>query len=153
MEQESGHIRRKALGRGGELGSLYDARTDTLIIGNIFNCKLPEDGLCEIDCHKSDFKYDESNSWSTALDKLNIEAELKLRVLFRQVDIEGNGKYLKTVNKSGRVDRVALYRVCIKQHDNWYGSASKVSVTAFLRLHSKIDEQRMLLQKYYGMLT
>ncbi|CAF4556673.1 unnamed protein product [Rotaria sp. Silwood2] len=108
MEKESGQIRRKALGRGGELGTLYDARTDKLLLGNIFNSKLPEDALCEIDCHKSDFKYDESNSWSTTLEKLNIEAELKLNILSGQVDIEGNGKYLKTVNKSARVDRVTL---------------------------------------------
>ena len=74
-------IERKALGRVGELGQFYDARTEQFISGKIFNRALPYDAVKTtntLPMTPPSFECVTNETLPERLEKLHVEPELKV---------------------------------------------------------------------------
>ena len=111
-------IERKALGRHGIIGSLYDIRTDKLEGGNLFNSKLPESFIEIQDSANVSYYTDLNNSQKETFNNMNIEASLKLSLLGGLIDISGSAKYLRQTKSNSHTVRVTfMYTAKTKQED------------------------------------
>ncbi|CAF4203694.1 unnamed protein product, partial [Rotaria magnacalcarata] len=112
----TGAIERKALGRYGIIGSLYDIRTDTLEGGNLFNKELPESFIRLQDSANVSYHTDFNNSQKETFNNMNIEASLKLSLLGGLIDVTGSAKYLKQTKTNSHTVRVTfMYKAKTKQ--------------------------------------
>ncbi|CAF4642875.1 unnamed protein product, partial [Rotaria sp. Silwood2] len=112
----TGAIERKALGRHGIIGSLYDIRTDTLEGGNLFNKELPESFIRLQDSANVSYHIDFNNSQKETFNNMNIEASLKLSLLGGLIDVTGSAKYLKQTKTNSHTVRVTfMYKAKTKQ--------------------------------------
>ncbi|CAF3300324.1 unnamed protein product [Rotaria socialis] len=112
----TGAIERKALGRHGIVGSLYDIRTDTLEGGNLFNKELPESFIRLQDSANVSYHIDFNNSQKETFNNMNIEASLKLSLLGGLIDVAGSAKYLKQTKTNSHTVRVTfMYKAKTKQ--------------------------------------
>ncbi|CAF1214702.1 unnamed protein product [Adineta steineri] len=114
----SGLIERQAIGRSGNIGSLYDIRTDQFVMGNLFNDVLPDAFIKRSDCANVSYWLDFHSSQKETFDNLNIEANLKLALMAGLLKIEGSAKYLKqTKTNSHTVRATFIYKAKTKQED------------------------------------
>jgi hypothetical protein len=112
----TGEIQRKALGRHGIIGSLYDIRTDQLEGGNLFNSELPESFVPIQDSANVNYYIDFNNSQKETFNNMNIEASLKLSLMGGLLDVTGSAKYLKqTKTNSHTVRATFMYQAKTKQ--------------------------------------
>ncbi|CAF0811729.1 unnamed protein product [Adineta steineri] len=109
-------IERQAIGRLEGLGSLYDIRTDQFVLGNLFEKELPVSFLKCYDCANVRYWLDFHNSEKETLDKLNIEADLKLSLMAGLVHVGESAKYLtQTKRNSHTVRGTFIYQIKTKR--------------------------------------
>ncbi|CAF1227424.1 unnamed protein product [Adineta steineri] len=114
----NGLIERQAIGRSGNIGSLYDIRTDQFVMGNLFNDVLPDPFIKRSDCANVSYWLDFHSSQKETFNNLNIEANLKLGLMAGLLKVEGSAKYLKqTKTNSHTVRATFIYRAKTKQED------------------------------------
>ena len=101
-------ITRRALGRSGQLGDLYDTHVDEFLTGNIFGNNLPETVVRFEDRGNVVFKFDRTNNYSSTFKNLEMEAELKLNVLSGIIKVEGQGKYMSNISQSSNSHKITL---------------------------------------------
>ena len=101
-------ITRRALGRSGQLGDLYNARVDDFLTENIFGNALPKSVVRAEDCRDVTFKFDRLNNYSSTFSNLEIEAELKLNILSGILKVEGHGRYMSNISKSANSYKITL---------------------------------------------
>ncbi|CAF1395144.1 unnamed protein product [Rotaria sp. Silwood1] len=116
MSTSSAAITKQAVGRHGDIGSLYDIRTDRFEGGNLFNQDLPEGLVSTTDCANSDYFVDENISQKDTFNKLNVEASMKLSLMAGLIKVEGSAKYLNQTKTNSRTVRVTfMFNVRTKQ--------------------------------------
>ncbi|CAF1292280.1 unnamed protein product [Adineta steineri] len=114
----SGLIERQAIGRSGNIGSLYDIRTDQFVMGNLFNNVLPDSFIKRCDCANVSYWLDFHSSQKETFNNLNLEANLKLALMVGLMKVEGSTKYLKqTKTNSHTVRATFIYKAKTKQED------------------------------------
>ncbi|CAF0982060.1 unnamed protein product [Adineta ricciae] len=106
MYDDSEKITRQAIGRLGDIGSLYDVRTDKFEGRNLFNRQLPSSYIKSEDCAFSAYIYDENESQKDTFNKLNIDGSLKLSLMAGLLKVEGSAKYLQQTKTDSRTVRV-----------------------------------------------
>ncbi|CAM4842598.1 unnamed protein product [Rotaria magnacalcarata] len=112
----AGAVERKALGRHGIIGSLYDIRTDKLEGGNLFNRELPSSFIQLQDSANVSYHIDFNNSQQETFNNMNIEASLKLSLGCGLIDVTGSAKYLKQTKTNSHTVRVTfMYKAKTKQ--------------------------------------
>ncbi|PAV70955.1 hypothetical protein WR25_20930 [Diploscapter pachys] len=106
-------IERKALGRVGELGQFYDARTEQFIHGKIFTGNLPFDAVKVTSTPSMappNFECVTNETLPERLEKLHIEPELKASIICEMVDLSGHGEYLLSdTAKAGEASSTLIY--------------------------------------------
>ncbi|PAV64127.1 hypothetical protein WR25_05624 [Diploscapter pachys] len=106
-------IERKALGRVGELGQFYDARTEQFISGKIFNRALPSDAVKTtntLPMVPPSFECVTNETLHERLEKLHVEPELKASIICEMVDLSGHGEYLLSdTAKAGEASSTLIY--------------------------------------------
>ena len=107
-ESMARRITRRALGRSGQLGDLYDAHNDEFLTGNIFDNQLPASVVLSEDSRDVTFKFDRQNNYSSTFNNLNMEAELKLNILSGILNVDGHGKYMTNISKSSGSHKITL---------------------------------------------
>ncbi|RGB22399.1 hypothetical protein C1646_776149 [Rhizophagus diaphanus] len=101
-------IRRKSLGRGAFIGSLYNAASDTFCGTTILKSEYPNDSVRRADIPHAEILYEYEDTYKEKFNKLDVGAELKLSVLAGLFTLEGSGKYLNDVKESFRAVRGTL---------------------------------------------
>ncbi|CAF0787981.1 unnamed protein product [Adineta steineri] len=113
-----GLIERQAIGRSGNIGSLYDIRTDQFVMGNLFSDELPDSFIQRSDCANVSYWLDFHSSQKKTFNKLNIEANLKLALMTGLLKVEGSAEYLnKTKTDSHTVRATFIYTAKTKRED------------------------------------
>ena len=92
------NLQKQALGRLSQLGYLYDERTDSFSGISLFNCELDPNAITKTPIPFTDISHLICGSRSEKLQKLSVDAQLKLSLLSGLVSLEGTGKYLSTPN-------------------------------------------------------
>ncbi|CAF4110175.1 unnamed protein product [Adineta steineri] len=111
----NGLIERHAIGRFKDLGSLYDIRKDEFQMERLFKDTLSESYIETNDCPSLNYWFDYHDSEKQTLDKLNVEANLKLSLMAGFVHAEGSVKYLtQTKRNSHTVRGTFIYQVKTK---------------------------------------
>ncbi|CAF1085562.1 unnamed protein product [Adineta steineri] len=111
-------IERQAIGRSGEIGSLYDIRTDQFVMGNLFNDVLPDSFIRRHDNFSASYWVDFHNSQKETFDNLNIEANLKLALMTELLKVEESAKYLKQTKANSHTVRTTfIYNAKTKRED------------------------------------
>src|SRR4051794_25438870 len=95
-------IRRKSLGRGAFIGSLYNAASDTFCGTTILKSEYSNDSIRRADIPHTEILYEYEDTYKEKFNKLDVGAELKLSVLAGLFTLEGSGKYLNDVKESLR---------------------------------------------------
>ncbi|KAF2239709.1 hypothetical protein EV356DRAFT_513990 [Viridothelium virens] len=101
-------ITRPALGETANLGTLYDARTDSFLQLALFNGRLPPTAITKIDNHESDVNYISHDSYKAKLSSLDIDAKLGASFMAGLVTVGGSGKYLSAQRDTNLVAQRSL---------------------------------------------
>jgi hypothetical protein len=102
-------LSRPALGHVANLGTLYDARTDTFVPISLLPGQIPESAIKRTHNHTTSFEYSESDSFKEKFSKMGFNAELKASFLGGLVEVEGSGKYLNESRDTNRVKQVSMH--------------------------------------------
>lgn len=89
-----------SLGRVAYLGDLYDLRSDTFNQISIFNSGPPQESINSTENVWTDLQFIFDDRYSEKLDKLDVQANLRLSVLAGLVSMGGSGEYLKQTDTS-----------------------------------------------------
>lgn len=109
-------IERSALGRIGQIGDVYDVRTDQFCGFPVFKKKLPDEAIQILDSPFSDICLVHSDNFSEKSSKLEVTAELQVSLLAGLVKVEGSGKYLNDPKKSARIAKSSfVYNIVTKE--------------------------------------
>uniref|UniRef100_A0A914P3S0 Uncharacterized protein n=1 Tax=Panagrolaimus davidi TaxID=227884 RepID=A0A914P3S0_9BILA len=86
---------RASLGRTATIGALYDVRTESLMLSNIFNNKIDEFIETRFDESSAGLKYDSFSSTKTfeILRKVGIDADTSLSLLCGIVSASGSVEF------------------------------------------------------------
>uniref|UniRef100_A0A914QZ30 SNTX MACPF/CDC-like domain-containing protein n=1 Tax=Panagrolaimus davidi TaxID=227884 RepID=A0A914QZ30_9BILA len=95
---------RASLGRTATIGALYDVRTESLMLSNIFNNKIDEFIETRFDESSAGLKYDSFSSTKTSeiLRKVGIDADASLSLLCGIVSASGSVEFVKDKTQSDR---------------------------------------------------
>ncbi|CAF4435612.1 unnamed protein product [Rotaria sp. Silwood2] len=118
MSANNEAIGRQAIGRHEFIGGLYDIRSDRFDGRNLFNRELPPSYISTTDCAYTTYIVDENESQRDTLNKLNIDAAMKVSLMAGLLNVEGSGKYLNQTKTDSRTVRVThiLQLKTKKQH-------------------------------------
>jgi predicted GTPase/D-ribose pyranose/furanose isomerase RbsD len=94
MAMAHGILGRPALGQIAELGSLYDARTDTFISRSIFNGAPPAGTIDDIPHHSTDISTVNVRSFKEQCAQFEVGDELGASILAGLVQVNGCARYL-----------------------------------------------------------
>ncbi|PAV77661.1 hypothetical protein WR25_15646 [Diploscapter pachys] len=95
-------ITRQALGRIAKLGELYDAHTDSFCGVNLFGNDLPPNRIQLTDTQKSSYDQFFQDSIGDKFRQLDVEPELQLSILVKQVQVSGHGQYIWSPSANSR---------------------------------------------------
>ncbi|KAK4239021.1 hypothetical protein C8A03DRAFT_32944 [Achaetomium macrosporum] len=106
-----GALNRPALGQIAELGSLYDARSDTLISRSIFK-GAPPAGASDVKAHHStDVSTVSVRSFKDKCVQFEVGAELGASILAGMVQVDGSARYLSLRNAAHTLLRCTIITV------------------------------------------
>lgn len=105
-----GTIVRPALGQYAELGTLYDARTDTFTPLSLLKAGTPEAAISSTKNHTIGFEYLENDSFREKFNKMGLGAELKASFLADFVNAKGCGYYLHRARDTTKTPRLSVYQ-------------------------------------------
>ena len=102
-------VQKQALGRVAHLDHLYDERSESFLDStSLFNCGINPSALKKTAIPFTEISYLVSASTSEKLQKLSVDAQLKLSVICGLVALDGSAKYLsqkeESSDKSCRTD-------------------------------------------------
>jgi hypothetical protein len=109
---------RTALGQSAQLGSLYDARSDSFIGVSLLNDAPPTSAVTVTDNHTSEVTLSASDSYDEKLRRMDMDAELSASFLSGMVDVGGSGRYLTEKRESNRILQASLHYNVTTVHEN-----------------------------------
>jgi GTPase SAR1 family protein len=100
---------RPAFGQSAELGSLYDARTDSFLPLSLLNSGVPIATIVSNDKSESEMKLSFGDSYEEKLFNLNVNPELAASFLSGIVAVDGSAKYLLDNRDSQRILHASIH--------------------------------------------
>ncbi|KAF8451426.1 hypothetical protein BGX38DRAFT_1091788 [Terfezia claveryi] len=111
-------IRRPALGQMAKLGSLYDARTDTLLPISVLNPKVPRSVITRIEKEITEFDFSADESLKDRFNKMGLSTDLQASYLSGFVNVEGSGRFLNEIQNTSEVVEVSMYHRVTVMEEN-----------------------------------
>lgn len=112
------------MGQVAELGSLYDAKTDSFTSLSILNSLPPPSAVSSVDNPTSELEFTSNDTYEEKFSKLKLNADLGASFLCGMISVGGSGRYLTETRSSNRTRRVAcIYNITTVRE--------KLNLTAF----------------------
>lgn len=104
------------MGRVATFGELYDARNEQFLRVSLVNGNFTS--LIQSTQNRySNLKYMEENTLTEKLESLDVQAGLKLSVMFGFVEISGSGQYIKDKQQSSKSAKVSVANLVITEFE------------------------------------
>ncbi|RPB20399.1 hypothetical protein L211DRAFT_813285 [Terfezia boudieri ATCC MYA-4762] len=101
-----------------KLGSLYDARTDTLLPISVLNPKVPRSVITRTEKTITEFDFSADDSLKDRFKKMGLSTDLQASYLSGFVNVEGSGRYLNKIQNTSEAVEVSMYhRVTVMQEN------------------------------------
>ena len=134
-------IQRPVLGQFADLGTLYDARTDTFVERSVLS-DLPETAVSVTEDSRSRLQLLSSDSFRDKFDNLTINPELGASFLAGMLDVGGAAEYLNDKRRSVEVAQVSIqYAVATAEEKINFGNPELTSYIESENLISQTNKQ------------
>lgn len=104
-------MQRPVLGQWAELGSLYDARTDTFVSRSLLKSALPAMAVTVTENPTSEIQLSFNDSYKERLSKMKIGAELGASFLSGLINADGAANYLKDTRNSNSLEQASIHYI------------------------------------------
>ena len=104
-------MQRPVLGQWAELGSLYDARTDTFVSRSLLKSALPAMAVTVTENPTSEIQLSFNDSYKERLSKMKIGAELGASFLSGLINVDGAANYLKDTRNSNSLEQASIHYI------------------------------------------